>query len=980
MYRFGDIFPISYDTLSLETDRIQYCSWTKFEVAEMIEDYFIKGLERGYIDESIIASEEYRPRLITNSAERKEKVITSIKQEMETCDEFMFSVAFMNSGGVNALAQEFRNMDRKGVKGKIIASQYQNFTEPNALRALLKNSNVDVRIITEDVSNMHSKCYIFRHGDVYDVIIGSSNLTNSALCENIEWNLKINSKESGEIIKDILAEFDHNFSLATIVDSKWIDEYSKIYDDQKLFRRQLNANKALSLGNSGRPQPNRMQKEALESIERIRSKGGDRALVISATGSGKTYLSAFDARKTKMKFLYIVHRLPILRKSMESFTKVMEGTETIEQYDPSVNNLGADCTFVTIQTLSKPNVLGRIAPDTFEYILIDEVHHAGAATYQAVINHFKPKFLLGMTATPDRTDDYDIYSLFDYNIAYDIRLKEAMEYKLICPFHYFGISDLSFDGESDEKYEHFLDAHVDQRIEHVISNAEYFGYCGNRVKGVVFCRGLEDAELYSSKFNAKGYRTVWVSGDMDKEYVETCIWRLEDDEGPYLLDYIFTADLFNEGVDIPSINQVIMLRPTKSPIVFIQQLGRGLRHHIDKEYVVVLDFIGNYERNYSIPMALSDDRSYNKSETRRVVSTGDSIIPGNSTISFDEISRKRIFESIDRSNFTETKIIKESYKNLRMKLGHIPRLTDFRKYGTYDVTNILDKYDSYHKFLQVMKELEYTTILDEESEAYLKQITRFTAKGMRQDEFVALRILLGGTEDLVKDLSENEIDVKHSNVLKVLNGGFYVNEIKLIEEVGGRYVISEAFGRMLNNPGFKDNIIQVIELSEDNWKNNYSDHYKKTDLTLNMRYTYEDVCRLLNWKKNVTAQNLGGYFFHEESNTFPVFINYVKGDDVVESQRYEDRFFNRGTLIAISKSRDSSNSKWMQIAKNESVNNVQIHLFIRKNKNDNGSKEFYYLGQMHFSRFLDDNKPVTIEYKLENEVRSDLYEYFMTQI
>ncbi len=946
----------------------------------MIEDYFIKGLERGYIDESVIASEDYRPRLITNSTERKEKVITSIKQEMETCDEFMFSVAFVNSGGVNSLAQEFRNMDRRGIKGRIIASQYQNFTEPDALRALLKNSNVDVRIITEDVSNMHSKCYIFRHGDVYDVIIGSSNLTNSALCENIEWNLKINSKESGEIIKDILAEFEHNFSLATIVDEKWITEYSEIYNDQKLFRRQLAERKVPAVPNTGRPQPNRMQREALESIEKIRSKGGDRALVISATGSGKTYLSAFDARKTGMKFLYIVHRLPILRKSMESFMKVMEGTETIEQYDSSINNLGADCTFATIQTLSKPDVLRRIPPETFEYILIDEVHHAGAETYQRVINHFKPKFLLGMTATPDRTDDYDIYRLFEYNIAYDIRLKEAMEYKLICPFHYFGISDLAFDGISDDEYDHFLDAHIDQRVEHVISNADYFGYCGNRVKGVVFCRDLKAAEQLSDKFNKRGFRTAWVSGEMEKEFVDTCIQRLEDDEGDYLLDYIFTADLFNEGVDIPAINQVIMLRPTKSPIVFIQQLGRGLRHHRDKEYVVVLDFIGNYENNYSIPMALSDDRSYNKSETRRAVSTGDSIIPGNSTISFDEISRKKIYESIDRSNFTETKIIKESYKNLRMKLGHIPRLTDFRKYGTYDATNILDKYDTYHKFLQTMRDEDYDAVLDEKSEMYLRQITRFAAKGMRKDEFVALKLLLEGTQDLEKDLRASGVDLDRSNILCVLDGRFYADEVRLIEETDSRYVISKEFESLLKKPEFRDHILQIAELSEDNWMNDYREHYKDTDLTLNMRYTYEDVCRLLNWSKNITAQNLGGYFFHRNTNTFPVFINYVKGDDVVESQRYEDRFFNRGTLIAISKSRENRRSEWMQAISNEDTNGVQIHLFIRKNKDDKGSKEFYYLGQIHFSQFLDDNKPVTIEYKLEDEVRSDLYEYFHTQM
>lgn len=191
------------------------------------------GLEHGFIDSSVSASEEFKPQLITNNPLRGEKVITTLKQEMEKCDEFMFSVAFVNSGGVNALAQEFRELDRKGIKGCIIASQYQNFTEPRALKDLRKNKNIDLRVITEKVSKMHTKCYIFRHGDSYDVIIGSSNLTNSALCDNMEWNLKFNSKDSGEIIANILSEFERNYEIATPVDDLWIEEYSLIYNDLK---------------------------------------------------------------------------------------------------------------------------------------------------------------------------------------------------------------------------------------------------------------------------------------------------------------------------------------------------------------------------------------------------------------------------------------------------------------------------------------------------------------------------------------------------------------------------------------------------------------------------------------------------------------------------------------------------------------------------------------------------------------------------
>ncbi|QHK17921.1 DUF3427 domain-containing protein [Methanomassiliicoccaceae archaeon DOK] len=937
------------------------------------------GLEHGFIDSSVSASEEFKPQLITNNPLRKEKVITTLKQEMEKCDEFMFSVAFVNSGGVNALAQEFRELDRKGIKGRIIASQYQNFTEPRALKDLRKNKNIDLRVITEKVSKMHTKCYIFRHGDSYDVIIGSSNLTNSALCDNMEWNLKFNSKNSGEIIANILSEFERNYEIATPVDDLWIEEYSLIYNDLKHFRQALKTGiPAIPKADQKRIQPNRMQAEALKGLEEIRAKGEDRALVISATGSGKTYLSAFDAKIASKKFLYIVHRNPILNKSMQSFEAVMEGTKTIAKYDPVLNDLTADCTFVTIQTITKEDVLAKIPKDWFDYILIDEVHHAGAPTYQRVINYFKPKFLLGMTATPDRTDDYDIYKLFNYNIAYDIRLKEAMEYKLICPFHYFGISDLTFDQVSEDDKTKFLKTEMDQRIDHILENAEYFGYCGDRLKGLVFCRDLKEAEDYSREFNRHGYKTEWVSGMMDKNLVETCIERLEADEGTNLLDYIFTADLFNEGVDIPAINQVIMLRPTESPIIFIQQLGRGLRHHPGKEYVVILDFIGNYEKNYNIPLALSDDRSYNKSEARRFIAAGDSIIPGNSTISFDEISRNKIYESIDNSDFTEAKIIMDGYKSLKMRLGRIPELTDFKKYGSIDALNLLSKYKSYHNFLKT-KDNQYSISFDSDKEEYLDFITKIAAAGKRRLEVEALELLMNGTIDLESDLRSIGVETSNKNLIQVLDGSFYTSNVVLVESCEGKYHASNKFRMMMNDAAFSEHVIQIIELGRSNWTELYSNTYEGTDLVLNMRYTYEDVCRFLNWPKNLNAQNMGGYFYHKETKTFPVFINYVKGEDVVESQKYEDRFENRNTLIALSKSNDNRNSARMKVVENSMANEVGIHLFVRKNKNDKGSKEFYYLGKMMFVQFIDNNKPVQIEYKLKNDVRQDLYDYFNSE-
>lgn len=577
-----------------------------------------------------------------------------------------------------------------------------------------------------------------------------------------------------------------------------------------------------------------------------------------------------------------------------------------------------------------------------------------------------------MTATPERTDGFDIYKLFDYNIAYDIRLKEAMEYKLICPFHYFGIADLTFDNISEEDKTKFLKTQLDQRIEHIISNAEYFGYCGDRLKGLVFCRDLAEAEDYSREFNKHGYRTVWVSGAMPKDDVEECIQRLESEECEYALDYIFTADLFNEGVDIPAVNQVIMLRPTESPIIFIQQLGRGLRHYPGKDYVVILDFIGNYEKNYNIPMALSDDRSYSKTETRRFVAVGDAIIPGNSTISFDEISKKKIYESIDNSDFTEAKILMGAYRELKMRLGRIPRLPEYRMYGSIDAMNLLSKYKSYHEFLS--RDNGYSGVLDQTATEYLRLITKIAAPGKRLLEVRSLELLLEGCEDLDAGLAESGLDVNGKNIHNVLDGSFFDNRVSLIQSKNGKYCCSETFSKLLENECFREHVQQIAELGRQNWSQ-YSETYEGTDFVLNMRYTYEDVCRYLNWPANINAQNIGGYFYHEATNTFPVLINYVKGEDVVESQRYEDHFVSRSTLVALSKSNESRDSKRMQIVANSKIRGTQIHLFVRKNKNDSRSKEFYYLGRMDFVRFLNDERPVEIEYRLREEVRADLFDY-----
>lgn len=383
----------------------------------------------------------------------------------------------------------------------------------------------------------------------------------------------------------------------------------------------------------------------------------------------------------------------------------------------------ADILFATMSMMAKAETLERYKVDEFDWICIDEVYRAGSESYQKIMNYFQPDFWLGMTASPERTDGFDIFNLFDHNIAYEIRLQHALKEDLLCPFHYFGITDIEIDGETvDDKTDlrNFSYLVSDTRARYILEQANYFGHSGERVKGLIFCSGKKEAQELSTKFNEYGYYTTVLTGansekerekainlltreistdEIEKHEKDICNHVKNDtDEMPFL-DYIFTIDIFNEGVDIPEINQVLMLRPTESPIVFVQQLGRGLRKAEGKEYVVIIDFIGNYTNNYMIPIALSGDRSYNKDSIRRYVSEGTRIIPGASTIHFDEISRKRIFQSIDSARTNDVKLLRESFEQLKYRMGRILSILDFRKYGSIDVNKYFVKFDSYYAFL-----------------------------------------------------------------------------------------------------------------------------------------------------------------------------------------------------------------------------------------------------------------------------------------
>ncbi len=487
-----------------------------------------------------------------------------------------------------------------------------------------------------------------------------------------------------------------------------------------------------------------MQVAAIQGLNKLRENGADKALLISATGTGKTYLSAFELRNyNPKKALFIVHREQIANQGLNSFQNVFGDTRSMGILSGSRKEINKDFIFCTVQTLSKDEVLQSFSKDEFDYIIIDEVHKAGANSYQKIVEYFNPKFLLGMTATPERSDNFDIFKIFNYNIAYEIRLQQALEEDLLCPFHYFGVSDISVNGVELEEKSDFRALVAEERVNHIIDKIDFYGYCGERVKGLIFCSDKKEAIQLSNIFNTRGYKTVALTGENTQDERESAIQRLEQEELNNSLDYIFTVDIFNEGVDIPAVNQVVMLRPTKSAIIFVQQLGRGLRKHNFKEYVVIIDFIGNYNSNFLIPITLSGDRTFNKDSIRKYVMEGTRIIPGCSTINFDEISKNKIFESIDKANFNDIKLIKESYNNLKQKIGRIPSLTDFDTYESIDPLRIFDNKSlgSYYKFLKKY-EKDYAIELNKSEELFIEFISKKLAPVKEFMNCLCLSLLL----------------------------------------------------------------------------------------------------------------------------------------------------------------------------------------------------------------------------------------------
>lgn len=961
----------------------------------------------GFVDGRGVHRSSYSPLLIDNQGGFT--MSRAITAELRTAEEFVFSVAFITPGALNVLKQDL--LDFKG-RGTVITSNYLGFNSPATYKELLNFSNLEVMVV-DAKHGFHAKGYVFRRRAQTTAIVGSSNLTVSALASNQEWNFRFSAEDRGDVVAQIEEAILRQRGIAEPIDAAWAERFARTYEPWQptgwLDRRatqllalkppalDINEETARRFYETPVVRPNKMQESALASLSSLRADGESKALVVSATGTGKTILAALDVREFAPKrMLFLAHREQILDKAIEEFRLVL-GLPKLAcgKLSGSSRELGADYLFATTQSFTRAIVEEQVSPEDFDYVIVDEVHRAGAPTYKDIVGYLRPRFMLGMTATPERTDGFNVFELFDHNLAYEIRLQEALEESMLVPFHYFGVTDYTTsDGRTSDELSDLTQLTSAERVDYLVQKLEQYGQVCVEPRGLIFCSRNEEARelsvlLNMRKLHGAPLRTKAVSGEDSIAHRESVVAELESGK----LDYVLSVDVFNEGIDIPSLNQIVMMRQTQSSIVFTQQLGRGLRKHPRKEYLVVVDFIGNYANNFLIPTALFGDASNNKEQLRRrmIGANGDHVVAGVASINFDQIARERVFAAMSKAKLDALANLKRVYLELGNRLGRRPMLLDFVKHKASDAVVVGSKYGSYHDFLRRAKGPFELPALAADQVEVLRFLSSELLNGKRPHELLLLLELVKGGRPVRSEAfrrllhgqavaaSAGELE----SVERVLNlQWFTASERKkygsqpIVRFDGTCYHLAPRWcAAWAASPTFREFALDVIAAGLQLSRDRYG---FASGLVRGERYSRKDMCRLLNWQQNEEG-TVFGYKVDKGSSTCPIFVTYHKSDDVSESTKYEDRFIDQQTLHWYTKSRRTLTSGDVKPIVEGAAS---CHLFVKKD--DAEGIDFIYLGAVEPSGAVQTTMPgkhgkplpvVTMNLELQAPVDGPTYDY-----
>ena len=904
--------------------------------------------------------------------------LDKIKDNLRHCKSFDFSVSFIKKAGLVLLFKDIEAAVERGCKGRIITSTYQNFTDIESLKSFYalmgRCSNFQCHLDYEsfhgtDYSTLgyHSKGYLFEFDDHRELVIGSSNITRYALLKNIEWDVSVKDYFVNGAYDDALKEFEEKWSATELLNAELIVKYAQRLS-YAIERWDMDYDLSAS-----KIKPNYMQKKALKELNRYRAIGVNRALTIASAGSGKTYLAAFDALNFNPKrLLYIVHEGSILRKSLETFQEVFGKNVSYGIYSGTSKQSDADFVFATNITMCK--TLELFSKDEFDYIIIDECHHATAETYKKIIGYFEPEFLLGLTATPERMDNQDVFELFDHNVPYELRLRDAIANDLVVPFKYFGIRDKLVDYGLTGNEERRMIAQMakEDHCDFIAEQIEKHRPQG-KLKALAFCRNVTHARMMCEALGER-YHTAYLTGRNDIGERVRAYNDLQNDA--HNLEILFTVDILNEGVDIPGVNMVLFLRPTESTTIFIQQLGRGLRKYTNKEYVTVLDFIGNsYKRSVQIAFALGSLSENFVMEKRLLASlvkddfTALGLADYGVEIHIDDLSKEEILEYIDKENFNSLKYLKQDYFNFKKYIGSefYPRHVDYINNDCApDLIRFMSiktrgkKNCSYYNFLRGIGE-ENLPVFTEKQIDFINYLSGLLPL-VRVHEYQIVKLLLDGPktyQEIVMYLTEKVQGFVLAELEHVLTYLQFVEKDKNILR--------------LSVP-MDDQLLEYVQdLIEYGLIRYVIDNGNETGFKLWLNYRMDQV--QLKLLKNPGNIMVGTYYYDDY---VVIFASLKKDLEEADKLNYKDKFLQPDLF------QWESMTNLPQSHLEKLMKSTFAHVFIRKMTTENGLVlPFTYVGKGKMSnpRKTDgDNGTYLFDIHMENELPEYLqYDFVLTK-
>ena len=661
---------------------------------------------------------------MTGDRDARMHLYFQLLHSFQKADSVDIIVSFLMESGVNMLIKHLGNALKRGAKIRILTGNYLGITQPSALYLIKRKlgNQIDLRFYNEKNRSFHPKSYIFHYEDYSEIYIGSSNISRSALTSGIEWNYRFRSTTDPESYDKFYETFEDLFQNHSIaIDDEELRKYSKNWHKPAVSKDLERYDAETEDNDVQEPfEPRGAQIEAICALEHTRAEGASRALISAATGVGKTYLAAFDSKKYK-RVLFVAHKEEILRQAAESFQNVRK-SDDYGFFDGNAKCTDKSVIFASVATLGKSEYLNEtyFPKNYFDYVVIDEFHYAVNDQYMRIVEYFKPQFLLGLTATPERMDGRNIYEICDYNVPYEISLKDAINKGMLVPFHYYGIFDKTDYSQLHQVRGKYDDRELNQtyignerRYELIYKN--YCKYGSKRALG--FCCSKEHAKDMAKEFCRRGIPSVAVYSDAHGEYTEDrgiAIQKLMQGE----IRVIFSVDMFNEGVDIPAVDMVMFLRPTESPIVFLQQLGRGLRKSMGKEYLNVLDFIGNYEKAGRVRFLLTG-KTFSETKTYNPADRTD--YPDDCMIDFD-LELIDLFAEMDKRTLRVKDCIRGEYYRVKNLLDKSPSRLELFTYMDDDVYQLAmqhSKENPFKRYLDYKKELDE---LSEDELAFLQDI------------------------------------------------------------------------------------------------------------------------------------------------------------------------------------------------------------------------------------------------------------------